>query len=186
MARAKKIVTTLAAVAAAFSPAVADVGKLHQMNSIHYPDFKSCGWQDSVKRKLERYYGKGDYTYNKELVDKVDACAKWCERLLGLITYDKVVSVAKNHWNITDRQASSGKGAGARSSAFGAKRTSHHIARGAAVEAPHVAEAAEVTGPGTESEKLSSRSLVSKSEWREAVSSEATASLQPASAFSFS
>jgi hypothetical protein len=144
MAGARKVVTSLAAVAAAFSPDVADVAKLHKMNSIHYPDFKSGGNQDSVKRKVERYYGKGHYNYDAELVDKVDACMDWCQRLLGLITYDKVVSVAKNHWNITDRQASSGKGAGARSSAFGAKRTSHHIARGAAVEAPHVAEAAEV------------------------------------------
>ena len=48
-------------------------------------------------------------------------------------------------------------------------------------EAAVVAEVAEVTGPGTESEKLSSRSLVSKSECVEAA-----ASLQPASAFSFS
>ena len=53
-------------------------------------------------------------------------------------------------------------------------------------EAAVVAEVAEVTGPGTESGKLSSRSLVSKSECVEAVSSEATASLQPASDLSFS
>ena len=144
MAGARKIVTSLAAVAAAFSPAVADVAKLHQINSIHHPDFKSGGGQDSVKRKLERYYGKGIYKYDKELVDKVDACMDWCQRLLGLITYDKVVSVAKNNWNITDRQASSGLGAAARSSAFNAKRTHHHIARGATVDAPHYAEAAEV------------------------------------------
>ena len=48
-------------------------------------------------------------------------------------------------------------------------------------EAAVVAEVAEVTGPGTESGKLSSRSLVSKSECVEAA-----ASLQPASASAFS
>ena len=144
MAGARKVVTSLAAIAAAFSPDVADVAKLHQSNSIHYPDFKSGGTQATVKRKLERYYGKGIYKYDKELVDKVDACMDWCQRLLGLITYDKVVSVAKNNWNITDRQASSGLGAGSRSSAFNANMTHHHIARGATVDAPHYAEAAEV------------------------------------------
>ena len=81
MAGARKIVTSLAAVAAAFSPAVADVAKLHQSNSIHFPDFKTGGRQRSVKEKLERYYGKGVYNYDKELVDKVDACMDWCERL---------------------------------------------------------------------------------------------------------
>ena len=145
MAGARKIVTSLAAIAAAFSPAVADVAKLHQNNSIHYPDFKSGGRQASVKRKLERYYGKGIYNYNKELVDKVDASQGWCKRLLGLITYDKVVSVAKNNWNITDRQPGAGGGGGAaRSSAFNSTRSHHHIARGAAVDAPHYDEAAEV------------------------------------------
>ncbi len=138
-----KIVASLAALTAAFSPAATGVA-LHQNNSIHYPDFKSGGRQASVKRKIERYYGKGHYTYNEELVKKVDACMKWCERLLALITYDKVASVAKNHWNITDRQASSGLGAASRSSAFNASKTHHHIARGAAMEAPHYAEAAKV------------------------------------------
>ena len=42
---------TLAALAAAFSPAAAGVAKLHQTNSIHYPDFKSGMGQDSVKRR---------------------------------------------------------------------------------------------------------------------------------------
>ena len=144
MAGARKIVTSLAAIAAAFSPDVADVAKLHQNNSIHYPDFKSGGRQASVKRKLERYYGKGGYKYDAEPVAKVDACQSWCKRLLGLLTYDKVASVAKNHYNITDRQAHSGLGAAARSSAFNANMTHHHIARGAAVDAPHYVEAAEV------------------------------------------
>jgi len=139
-----KIVAALTAVAAAFSPAVADVAKLHQSNSIHHPDFKTNGRQRPLREKLERYYGKGGFRYDTELVEKVDACMDWCKRLLGLITYDKVVSVAKNNWNITDRQAHSGLGAAARSSAFGGFRTSHHIARGATVEAPHYAEAAEV------------------------------------------
>ena len=138
-----KIVASLAALTAAFSPAATGVA-LHQNNSIHYPDFKSGGRQASVKRKIERYYGKGNYTYNKELVAKVDACMDLCERLLGFLTYDKVVSVAKNNWNITDRQASSGRGAGNRSSALFSMKIQHHIGRGATVDAPHYAEAAEV------------------------------------------
>jgi hypothetical protein len=140
-----KIVAALTALAAAFSPAAAGVAKLHQSNSIHFPDFKTGGRQRSVKEKLERYYGKGDYNYNKELVDKVDACMDWAERLLGLITYDKVASVVKNNWNINDRQPGARGGGGAsRSSAFLANMSHHHIARGAAMDAPHYAEAAEV------------------------------------------
>ena len=138
-----KIVASLTALVAAFSPAAAGVGKLHQMNSIHYPDFKSGGRQDSVKRKVERYYGKGHYPHDAELVANVNASQKWCERLLGLITYDKVVSVMKNNWNINDSQPGSGGGA-TRSSAFNATRSHHHIARGAAVDTPHYDEAAEV------------------------------------------
>ena len=40
----------------------ADVGGLHQTNSLGLPFFVTGGTQESLRRKLEIFYGKGDFT----------------------------------------------------------------------------------------------------------------------------
>ena len=99
--------------------------------------------QNSLSDKLDRFYGRGKYTHNPQLVANVNASYTLCEELLGYLTYNPVMSVGKNVYNIT-YPAHGQAGAGARSSAFNGMRTHHHIARGAAVDAEHYEEAATV------------------------------------------
>ena len=119
-------------------------GGLHESNSLDLPYFVTGGTQRSLKEKLNKFYGKtGEFPYDPQLVAKVEACYDDCEKLLGLLTHDPVVSVAKNIWNVTD-PAHGLLGAGSRSSALLSMRCNHHIARGAANEAGLYEEAAEV------------------------------------------
>lgn len=118
----------------------ADVGGLHQTNSLGLPFFVTGGTQESLRRKLEIFYGKGDFTYNEDLVKNVKDAYPLCQQLLGYLTFDPVISVAKNIWNITD-PAHGTLGAGNRSSAFLGMRTHHHGARGAALDADQYEEA---------------------------------------------
>ena len=124
--------------AAALAP-----GGLHESNSLDIPYFVTGGRQDSLKNKLDRFYGTGGRTYDAELVAKVKACYDDCEKVLGLLTWHPVMSVAKNIFNVTD-PAHGLLGAGSRSSAFNSMRCIHHISRGAANEAGLYEEAAEV------------------------------------------
>ena len=118
----------------------ADVGGLHQTNSLGLPFFVTGGTQKSLRNKLNRFYGKEDYEYDEELVKNVKASYPLCRELLGYLTFNPVISVAKNIWNITD-PAHGHFGAGARSSAFLGMMTHHHGARGAAFDAESYEEA---------------------------------------------
>ena len=118
----------------------ADVGGLHQTNSLGLPFFVTGGTQGSLKRKLERFYGKGHYNYDEDLVKNVKDAYPLCRDLLAYLTFNPVISVAKNVWNITD-PANGLMGAGSRSSAFLGMRTHHHGARGAAFDAESYEEA---------------------------------------------
>merc|ERR1719163_1523324 len=61
----------------------ADVGGLHQTNSLGLPFFVTGGTQGSLKRKI------------------VKDAYPLCRDLLAYLTYNPVISVAKNIWNIT-------------------------------------------------------------------------------------
>ena len=129
-------------------------GGLHESNSLDIPYFVTGGTQTSLKRKLERFYGTGDhYEYDEELVKNVKAAYPLCRDLLGLLTWDPVMSVAKNIYNVTD-PAHNKCGAGCRSSALLGMMTNHHIARGAKVDAELFTEAAEVDHLFTEIKAL--------------------------------
>ena len=134
--------------AAALAP-----GGLHESNSLDIPYFVTSGRQYSLKRKLDRFYGKGDFDYNEELAKNVKDAYPLCKDLLGYLTFNPVMSVAKNIYNITD-PAHSHLGAGSRSSAFNSMRCNHHIARGAANEAELFQEAAKVNRLFTEIKAL--------------------------------
>ena len=82
----------------------ADVGGLHQTRSLGLPFFVTGGTQKSLRSKLNRFYGKEDYSYDEELVKNVKDAYPLCRDLLAYLTYNPVISVAKNVWNITDRQ----------------------------------------------------------------------------------
>ena len=96
-----------------------------------------------MKEKLDRFYGKGLYKYDEELVKNVKEAYPLCRDLLAFLTFDPVMSVAKNIYNITD-PADRNMGAGSRSSALLSMKCNHHIARGAANDAELFTEAAEV------------------------------------------
>ena len=120
----------------------ADVGGLHQTNSLGLPFFVTGGTQGSLKRKLDKFYGKGKFEgkYDATLVKNVKDAYPLCRDLLAYLTYNPVISVAKNIWNITD-PAHGHMGAGSRSSAFNGMMTHHHGARGAAFDADQYEEA---------------------------------------------
>merc|ERR1719399_2301470 len=112
----------------------ADVGGLHQTNSLGLPFFVTGGTQQGLGKKLRRFYGKGEYSHDPQLVKNVKDAYPLCQDLLGYLTFNPVISVAKNIWNVTD-PAHGHVGAGSRSSAFLGMMTHHHGARGAAFDA---------------------------------------------------
>jgi len=128
-------------------------GGLHEENSLDLPYFVTGGIQQSLGKKLRRFYGKGEYNYDEELVKNVKDAYPLCKDLLGYLTFHPVISVAKNVWNVTD-PAHNHFGAGCRSSALLGFRTNHHIARGAANEAGLYEEATEVDRLFTEIKAL--------------------------------